>query len=151
MVKDQVDPFFLGKLLDHVAEVRGLSVIDDEVGPQLLDPLHFARVGGDDQLAVGGQSLAQLNAGRVHAAAAAMQDGGLAVLELADHKDVEKGRDVGLAHAGGFLEAHAVRDTHQVIGIGHGIFRIAAAADQRHDPLAFFPPADAGADSLDDP
>ena len=97
-------------------------------------------------LQLGVKALHELNRRGVDAAAAAVQDDGVAVLEAADHEDVEKGGDVRFADAGGFFEAHAGRDGHQVAGIGHGIFGIAAAADQGHDPVADLAVGDAGAE-----
>ena len=106
-------------------------------------------MGGDNQLAVRGEGLAELDGRGVDASAAAVEDSGLAVLEVADHKDIEECRDVGFTDAGGLFKAHAFRDAHQVTGVGHGVFRITATAHQADNPLAHFPTLYAWANLFD--
>ena len=43
MVKDQVDPLLAGELLDDFGEVGSLPEVDEEVSPDLPDPVHLLR------------------------------------------------------------------------------------------------------------
>ncbi len=136
-------------VFDDLGEVRGFNVVDHQVGTKFADPVDLARMGRDDQLAVRRERLAELNRRSVDATAAAVEDRGLAVLEVADHEDVEKRGDVGLADAGRLFEADAFRDAHQVVGVGHGVLGITATADQADDPVTDLPPVNVRPDFRD--
>ncbi len=82
VVENEVDPFLAREFFDQIGKVGILPEIDDEIGAELADPLHLLRGCGDDQLRIGGQGPAELNAGGVHSPAAAVKDGRAAVLEV---------------------------------------------------------------------
>ena len=64
VVEDDIDPLLGGELLDRLGEVGGGGEVDDQIDAERLDPLDLARMGGDDDLAVGGQGLARAESPR---------------------------------------------------------------------------------------
>ena len=102
-------------------------------------------------LQVRGKGAAELDTGGIDSAAAAVKDGGLPVPELSDHEDVEECGDVRFADAGRLFEAHAVGNPHEVAGIGHGVFGVAATPHEGDDPVPLVPSGDAGSEFLDNP
>ena len=106
------------------------------VGAERGDALDLARRGRDEHARVGSERLHDLLRGSRDAAAAAVQQHGLAVLEPCVQEQVHVGGDIGFADAGRLRESQALGDPHDVTRVGDRELRVASAAEQREHALA---------------
>ena len=119
VVEDDVDAALIGVALHGVGEILFL-VVDDDVGAERFDALDLARRRRDEHARARRERLHDLHRRRRDAAAAAVQQHRLAVGEPGVEKQVHEGRQVRLADAGRLLEAHALRNAHDVPGMRDG-------------------------------